>query len=81
MLCFVLIGLFYFDGYFGVAYLAQFFVKKVSLAPSELYKDAFDQIFTAEEHHGTSNSDYKEVQEQESTELIGRSTSSLSRRR
>lgn len=81
MLCFVLIGLFYFDGYFGVAYLAQFFVKKVSLAPSELYKDAFDQIFTAEEHHGTSNSDYKEVQEQESAELIGRSTSSLSRRR
>jgi hypothetical protein len=81
MLCFVLIGLFYFDGYFGVAYLAQFFVKNVSLAPSELYKDAFDQIFTAEEHRGTSNSDYKGVQGQESVELMGRSTSSLSRRR
>lgn len=47
MLCFVLIGLFYFDGYFGLGYLAQFFVKETSVSPSELYKDAFDPT----EHH------------------------------
>lgn len=68
MLCFVLIGLFYFDGYFGVGYLAQVFVKKVSLSPSELYKDAFDHHpSTAQEQ--TSKVEYIEVQERDSIDV------------
>eukprot|EP00986_Skeletonema_menzelii_P020505 scaffold31375_cov166-Skeletonema_menzelii.AAC.1 len=79
MLCFVLIGLFYFDGYFGVGYLAQFFVKKVSLSPSELYKDAFDH-HPAIAQDQISKEEYTEVQEHESIGLTGRSSSSLRRR-
>lgn len=68
MLCFIVIGLFYFDGYFGVGYLAQFFIKKTSLSPSELYKDAFDPIFIAQDNCGDNTS-------------MGKASSSLSRRR
>jgi len=78
MLCFVLIGLFYFDGYFGVGYLAQFFVKKMSLSPSELYKDAFDHHPVSTAQDQTSKVEYNE---HESVGLTGRSSSSLSRRR
>jgi len=80
MLCFVLIGLFYFDGYFGVGYLAQFFVKKMSLSPSELYKDAFDHHPVSTAQDQTSKVEYNEFQH-ESVGLTGRSSSSLSRRR
>ena len=80
MLCFVVIGLFYFDGYFGVGYLAQFFVKKMSLSPSELYNSAFDPILTTKNQ--ASKVEYNnEVQEHEYNGLMGRSSSSLSRRR
>lgn len=70
MLCFIGIGLFYFDGYFGVGYLAQFFVKKLSLSPSELYKDAFDPIIATQDHGDNA-----------STGRSARSASSLSRSR
>ena len=44
MLCIATIGLFFFDGYFGFSYLAQFFVIKDSVSPGEMYDDAFSPL-------------------------------------
>ena len=44
MICIALIGLFFFDGYFGVSYLAQFLAKD-AISPGELYEAAFAPIF------------------------------------
>lgn len=81
MLCFVVIGLFYFDAYFGVGFVSIFFVKNVSLSPSELYKDAFDQHPVSTAQDKTSKVEHEEVQENKSSKSTGRSSSSLSRRR
>ena len=45
MICIALIGLFFFDAYFGVSYLAQVFVMNDTVSPGELYNDAFAAIF------------------------------------
>ena len=42
MLCFVFIGLFFFDGFMGFSFLASFFVKGV--LPNELYESAFTEL-------------------------------------
>lgn len=81
MLCFVVIGLFYFDAYFGVGFVSIFFVKNASLSPSELYNDAFSNYPVSTAQDRTSKVEHEEVQEHKSNRSTGRSSSSLSRRR
>jgi len=85
MLCFAIIGLFFFDGYFGISYLAQIFVGGNNVAPSELYHDALDPIFTRLKLNQSAK-DWKIESQDDDNELrslLGRSStsSSLSRRR
>lgn len=42
MLCFIVMGLFFFDGFMGVSYLASLFVPAVT--PSVLWEEAFSQL-------------------------------------
>ncbi|CAB9519716.1 REDUCED WALL ACETYLATION [Seminavis robusta] len=42
MLCFVVMGLFFFDGFMGISYLASLFVPSVT--PSVLYEEAFTAL-------------------------------------
>ena len=86
MLCFALIGLFFFDGYFGIGYLPQFFVGQNTVSPSELYQDAFDPILLRlklnENGREPGEATDKSVDAQELLSFLGRSsTGSLSRRR
>ncbi len=85
MLCFAVIGLFFFDGYFGISYLAQIFVGGNSVSPSELYDDALDPIFTRLKLNQSTKECKVEPQgaDDELRSLVGRSStsSSLSRRR
>jgi len=83
MICIALIGLFFFDGYLGVSYLAQFFAND-TVSPGELYEAAFTPIFkrlkisqNGERVQGISS--YYGADKHEMTELLGRSTASLSR--
>jgi len=87
MLCVALIGLFFFDGYLGVSYLAQAFVMNDTVSPGELYDDAFASILrrlkiTVQEKERAQDEYYDSSDDRhEMTELLGRSSSSLSRRR
>ena len=90
MICIALIGLFFFDGYFGISYLAQAVVMNNTISPGELYDDAFAGIFKRLKISVMSNGQNHEKAPDESSldggghetnELLGRSTSSLSRRR
>jgi len=81
MLVVTLIGLFYFDAYLGLSYLAQLFVVNGdNLSPGDLYKEAFKPVFKRlklcppEEESGGNDTE-------SSLELEGRNSSSLSRRR
>eukprot|EP00578_Thalassiosira_sp_NH16_P026855 CAMPEP_0181097554 /NCGR_PEP_ID=MMETSP1071-20121207/11630_1 /TAXON_ID=35127 /ORGANISM="Thalassiosira sp., Strain NH16" /LENGTH=197 /DNA_ID=CAMNT_0023180041 /DNA_START=316 /DNA_END=909 /DNA_ORIENTATION=- len=82
MICIALIGLFFFDGYLGFSYLAQFFVTNDTVSPGELYEDAFTPILKRlkisqkYEKAPQESSDNHEI-----TEFTGRSSSSLSKRR
>ena len=83
MLIFTMIGLFFFDAYFGVSYFAQLFVRTDKVAPSDLYQDAFARILARSSTARLKSTDRDEL------ELVGRSSSgrsaysvsSLSRRR
>ncbi|KAL7540254.1 hypothetical protein ACHAXR_009980 [Thalassiosira sp. AJA248-18] len=85
MICISLIGLFFFDGYFGFSYLAQIFAMNDSgITPMDLYDAALGPIFKrlkiqTDERVPDNSSD--KGGDKEMTELIGRSSSSLSRRR
>ena len=84
MLCFALIGLFFFDGYFGFSYLAQFFVRNHSVLPNELYDDAFAPILkhlTLNQNRGALGPLYDTSANREMFGHIGHSTGSLSKRR
>eukprot|EP00581_Thalassiosira_minuscula_P014101 CAMPEP_0183720096 /NCGR_PEP_ID=MMETSP0737-20130205/12808_1 /TAXON_ID=385413 /ORGANISM="Thalassiosira miniscula, Strain CCMP1093" /LENGTH=1173 /DNA_ID=CAMNT_0025949907 /DNA_START=242 /DNA_END=3763 /DNA_ORIENTATION=+ len=88
MICVALIGLFFFDCYFGVSYLAQMFTNE-TLSPGELYDTAFADIFkrlkispSHEKVQAKETSSYYGADKQEMGELLGgRSRPSLSRRR
>ena len=87
MICVALIGLFFFDGYLGVSYLAQAFVMNDTVSPGELYDDTFSSILmrlkiTVQEKERSQDEYYDSSDDRhEMTELLGRSSSSLSRRR
>lgn len=86
MLCVICITLFFFDAYYGVSYLAGLFVANETISPGELYEQAFSPIFMRLKIAGSretvlESSQYGANDQNEMTELIGRSSSSLSRRR
>lgn len=85
---FALIGLFFFDAYFGLSYLAQIFVRKEMVAPTDLYQDAFARILPLSSTTHISEDHKNSLGGEMMMELLGRSTgrsmytaTSLSRRR
>ncbi|KAL7548271.1 hypothetical protein ACHAWF_011562 [Thalassiosira exigua] len=88
VICVALIGLFFFDSYFGLSYLAQLFVMNDTVSPGELYEAAFSPVYNRlklkQENGNRGQRPSREVvNKKEMIELIGpgRSSSSLSRRR
>lgn len=64
----------FFDAYFGLSYLAQLFVKDDKVAPSDIYQEAFDRLFS-----GGSVSADKPTHNKEEIELLGHSGRQSSR--
>ena len=82
MLVVTLIGLFYFDAYFGLSYLAQLFVVNGdNLSPVDLYKEAFKPVFKRLKMSPPEEESNNNGQHESSFEFEGRNSSSLSRRR
>lgn len=82
MLVVTLIGLFYFDAYFGLSYLAQLFViNGDKLSPGDLYKEAFKPVFKRLKMSPPEEERTDTGPHESSLELEGRNSSSLSRRR
>lgn len=86
MICITLIGLFFFDSYFGFGYLGQFVVSNDTVSPGELYDQAFSPIFnrlkiSQKDEREPASSSFHGADKHEMAQLLGRSTSSLNRRR
>lgn len=88
MFVFALIGLYFFDAYFGLSYVAQIFVRKETVAPTDLYDDAFARILPRSSASNISEEHNKSLGRKSMMELLGRSsggslysTTSLNRRR
>jgi len=81
IICIALIGLFFFDGYFGFSYLTQVFLMNDTVSPGELYDSAFMPIFKRLKVGVESEERAQNITPHDRNEALGRSLSSLSRRR